>query len=474
MSECLDLEFSIAPILARQMERGVLFDKNSAELLEATLLAEKSRIRFELQQLFKPRVINLGEVTPKVTSKRYHTTKGCTFTKIKFQEYNPSSRQQTIQRLISELGWNPQEFTDKGNPELDEEIIESLPFPQIRPLQLYYIIDKRLGQLANGVKAWLKVVKEDGRIYGSVLQSGTVTGRMSHFGPNTAQIPSNDKPWGKECRSLFTVPQGKAMLGVDADALELRCLAGYLKPLDNGRFIKTILEGRKEDGTDMHSINKFAYKLEKYETGRDCSKVLIYASMYGAKNPKLGLILQQFGVDFHDYVDNFDEELKKLIAWSNKKQTGFSIPFLECLLAGKTARDNFGEKLPELPALIADVQAKWSTNGYLKGLDGRKLYPRSLHAAFNTLLQSAGAIIMKKALYIADSNLQKMYTPGKEYEFILNIHDEWQLEVVDDQEIICYIKTILENSIKEAGEYFNFKCPMKGNSIVGRNWSETH
>ncbi len=475
MSKAIELEYEIAPILARQQAYGVLFDKNKAEELYCVLLSEKARLRQQLQDVFKPRIINLGEVIPKSSNSKTGIREGSIYTKIKIQEYNPNSRPQTIDRLCKEFGWRPEEFTEKGNPEFDEEIIESLPFNELKPLKDYYIINKRLGQLAEGSKAWLKMVKDNNRIYGSIKQSGTLTGRMAHFNPNMAQIPSNDKPYGKECRELFKVPEGKLMVGCDADALEMRCLGGYLKRFDNGRFIKTILEGKKETGTDMHTLNMYAYGIEKYEGARDCSKTLFYGSLYGAKNPKLGLILQQYGIDFREYVNNFDSEFNKLKKWSVSKDTGFSDKYLECLLAGKVARERYGERLPELPELIKDVQTRWKSQGYLKGLDGRKLFPRSEHAAFNTLLQSAGAIIMKKALYIADETMKRDgLIQGIDYEFILNIHDEWQLEVVDNINTCVIIKDIVIRSIEEAGEFYSFPCPMKGNAVIGKNWSETH
>lgn len=80
---------------------------------------------------------------------------------------------------------------------------------------------------------------------------------------------------------------------------------------------------------------------------------------------------------------------------------------------------------------------------------------------------------MKKALCILDDKLQEIgYTPGDEYEFVGNIHDEFQ--------IVCHIDCAHSvgehavDSIREAGEYFNFKCPLDGEYKIGANWSETH
>lgn len=474
-SEALDLEFSIAPILARQQSYGVLFNVEKAKELECTLLTEKAKLRQQLQEVFKPRYINKGEFTPKVSRIKDGIKAGCTYTKIELQEYNPNSRPQTIDRLCKELGWSPTEFSDKGNPEFDEDIIESLPFKEMKPLKDFYTINKRLSQLSEGTQAWLKKVKSDGRIYGSIMQSGTITGRMSHFSPNMSQVPSNDKPYGSECRSLFTVSADKVMMGCDADALEMRICAGYLKTVDGGAFINTVLKGNKEEGTDMHTLNMYAYGLEGLENGRDCAKTAFYASLYGCKDPKLGLILQQYGVVLEDYVPDFEKQFKGLKKWAEEKKTGFTDAFLKCLLGGKEARKKYGEQQPTLPKLIKDIQETWKKNGYLKGLDGRKLYPRSEHSACNVLFQSAGAVIMKKALFIMDSKLQEAgLIPGNNYEFILNIHDEVQLEVDNNKEIIDTISMILPKAIEQAGLEFNFPCPFTGQVKVAKDWSGTH
>ena len=480
-SEALDLEMAVAPIMARQMAFGVEFDREKAEQLELTLIAKKAELRQELQRVFIPKYISKGETTPKINrrvkSGGYYThyIAGGTYTKVVLQEYNPSSRKQTIDRLCEELGWSPTEFTDKGNAEFNESIIEDLPFKQVKPLKDFFMLNKRLGQLSDGAKAWLKVVQPDGRIYGSVMQSGTITGRMTHFAPNMSQIPSNDKPYGVECRSLFKVPEGKVQIGCDADALEMRVCAGYLANIDGGEFINTVLKGNKADGTDMHTLNSYAYEIDTIEGGRDCAKVLFYASLYGAGNGKLGIILLSWGVDPYQYVDDFGGKFKRFKSWSEREGKNFTDKQIECHIIGKEAVKKFGERMPTLPKLIEDVQARWKEQGYLKGLDGRKLFPRNAHSAVNVLFQSAGSIIMKRALVIADNDLQVAnLTPGKDYEFIINCHDEWQLEVSNNVNIIKIVTEILPKAITKAGEYYNFKCPMTGNVMIGNNWSQCH
>lgn len=477
----IELEYAIAPILARQQAYGVQFDIEKAHSLILTLTSKLVESKWQLQEIFKPRVVK--EKIPFIP-KRDNALKGykagVPIFKERLEEFNPGSRQQIVSRLIEQFNWNPEEFTEKGNVKMNEDIIEALPFKELQPLKDYLTLNKRISQIETGTQAWIKQVKNDGRIYGSIKQNGAVTGRMTHHGPNMAQVPSNDSLYGKECRALFKAREGYVMVGCDADALEMRCLAGYLTPYDKGRFMQSLLYGKKEDGTDPHSINADAMGIE-----RDVAKVVFYASIYGARNAKIGKILLEHGVDFHTYVENFEKEVDGMIEWVKNKNNqdkklgnetiDRSRMYWECWVAGKECLKRFGDRIPELPLLNEKIQETLKNKGYIKGLDGRKLIIRSAHGALNTVLQSAGAIIMKKALNIADNKIKELgYNNILEYEFILNVHDEWQLEVKNDRIIVDNIANILENSIIEAGKFFHFPCPMKGNSRIGLNWSETH
>lgn len=479
--EPLELEYSIAPILSRQHHYGVNFNVEKADKLVGDLTFKMVELRQELQNIFHPRWVNCGSFIPKRNDKLKGYTKDAEFTKIKLEEFNPSSRTQIVDRLIKEYKWNPEEFTENGNVKMDEDIIENLPFKELKPLKDYLTIKKRISQIETGRQAWIKRVDSDGRIRGSIRQNGAVTGRMSHFSPNLAQVPSNDSLYGRECRELFEASTDKVLIGCDADSLEMRCLAGYLKSLDNGRFMASILHGSKEDGTDPHTINMHAYEIEN----RDCAKTEFYGDIYGSKNAKKGKILLDYGINITEYTPDFEKDVNGMLEWLRKKNekaraegkpvTERTRAYWECWVAGKHLAGLFGNRIPEMQQLRDKIHAKVVENGYVKGLDGRKLTCRAQHSELNTVLQSAGAIIMKKALYIADTKIQELgYKPGIDYEFILNIHDELEIEVTNTAEMIDNISRILDNSIKEAGEYFKFPCPMKGTVKVGNNWAEVH
>lgn len=141
--------------------------------------------------------------------------------------------------------------------------------------------------------------------------------------------------------------------------------------------------------------------------------------------------------------------------------------------AGAKLRAKFLAGLPALEKLVNGVKRRAKERGYLVGLDGRKLHIRSDHAALNTLLQSAGALVMKKALHILDTMLQEAgLVPGIDYEFVANIHDEFQIEVSEQH--AEFVGKSAAESIRKAGEYFGFRCPLDGEFKIGRNWAATH
>lgn len=142
-------------------------------------------------------------------------------------------------------------------------------------------------------------------------------------------------------------------------------------------------------------------------------------------------------------------------------------------LGGKS-RKNIERGLPALGTLVEKVQKSAKKRGMiLYGLDGRPLKIRGLHSALNTVIQSSGAVIMKEALIIADDDAQAQgLIPGQDYEFVANIHDEYQAEA--RPEVAEQLGFIFENAISRAGESLGFRCPLAGSSDVGNNWAETH
>jgi DNA polymerase I-like protein with 3'-5' exonuclease and polymerase domains len=391
----------------------------------AKILTQQQRTGFKLdvdaantlyaQLCFKMNDIEqeLQAIFPPIVEQRTSEKTGKAL-KDKVTVFNPGSRQQIAQRL-TQLGVRFTKQTEKGSDIVDETVLASIDLPEAKMLNQYLLLQKRTTQ----IDSWLKAVQEDGRVRGRVIGCGAVTGRMTHMTPNMAQIPSVSAEYGSVCRSVWTVEAGKKLVGIDASGLELRMLAHYM---GDDNYTNEVISG------DIHTANQKAAGLAE----RHQAKTFIYAFLYGAGAAKIGSI-----------VGGGAKEGQKMIS-------------------------KFLANTPALKALRESVERD-SLSGVLTGLDGRKLRVRSAHSALNTLLQGAGAIVMKQALVILDRDLKRMGIPA---QFVANVHDEWQIES-EEWFADCVGFTGVQ-AIREAGVFFQMKCPLTGEFKVGSNWAETH
>jgi DNA polymerase-1 len=355
----------------------------------------------------------LQEVFPPIVTERISEKTGKQL-KDDVELFNPGSRQQIAKRLMS-LGWKPEKHTEKGQVIVDESVLAGVDIPEAKLIAHYLLLQKRVAQ----VSSWLDVVSKEGRVHGKVISNGAVTGRMTHHSPNMAQVPSSSSPFGEDCRACWTVPEGRVLVGADAASLELRMLAHYMKDQD---YVREIISG------DIHTKNQNAAGLQT----RAQAKTFIYALLYGAGPAKIGSV----------------------VGGSAKE--------------GKALIDTFLSNTPALKALREKVE-RLSSEGWLPGLDGRKLFIRSAHSALNTLLQGAGAIVMKQALVLLDTKIRKLSLNA---QFVANVHDEWQIECSEEDADL--VGSLAVDSIKTAGVKLGLRCPLDGEYKKGKTWAMTH
>jgi DNA polymerase I-like protein with 3'-5' exonuclease and polymerase domains len=413
--------------LTQEMEND--FSKESIKLEHqvAIIIAEQERNGFKLDMpkalcllselKTKLDIIQVEMETifpPVVISGRTHKTSGKSLNDI-VTPFNPGSRQQIAERL-QEKGWKPKKRTEKGSVIVDEEVLASLDYPEAKTLAEYMMLQKRIAQ----VDSWIKAVGTDGRVHGRVITNGAVTGRMTHMSPNMAQVPNSGSPYGHECRDLWTVEKGYKLVGIDASGLELRMLAHYM---NDNEYTNEVVSG------DIHTANQNAAGLQT----RNQAKTFIYAFLYGAGSAKIGQI-----------VGGSAKEGQKLI-------------------------DSFLQNTPKLKRLREKVARIYAQKGWLPGLDGRKLLVRAEHSALNTLLQGAGAIVMKQAVVLLHTKLRKAKI---DFKMVANVHDEWQIEVVENH--AEEVGIMGREAIKEAGIVLDMRCPLDGEHKVGNSWKETH
>lgn len=438
---CVELEQGFAKVLDSQMEVGFEFDVAKAQVLYGKLVKRRAEIEEELISVFPAKETPMKTrqywFHPE-TQERYALKGDCPAKerkllepgpyKVKREEFNPNSRLQIAEALTNHYGWKPKEFTPDGRPKVDEKVLSKLHFPEAKLLNEFLMITKRLGMLGDGDSAWLKLEKQ-GRIYGRINHNGAVSGRCTHSRPNIGQTTGLGAAYGKECRELFTVPPGYKLVGADLAQVELRILAHYTGRWSDD-YTKAILEG------DIHSVNQHAAGLGDDPNGRSKAKTLIYCTLYGGGPAKIG---ETIGVS---------------------------------PAAGKKLQKAFLDGMPALKTLIEQVKAVVRDKGNLTGLDGRPLTCRSEHSALNTLLQSGAAVAMKKATVLANEKFAAAGWTTEDVAQVAHIHDELQVQVREP--LAEQVGEILVESFREAGRFFNLRCPLDGDYKIGNNWAETH
>jgi len=436
-------------IISQQERHGFKLDMDKADYLTAKLMGIRAKLTTDLQNAWKPTKVEMKSPAGWTLTTDQATYEGKTKNDIKLKlkeagevqalvknavkqgnavkeiPFNPGSRKQIAERLMS-LGYELPTENDGKTYKVDEAVLKGIDHPIAADLLSFLLVQKRLGQLAEGQQAWLKLQK-NGVIHGRVNTNGAVTGRCTHSTPNVAQVPSVRADYGKECRELFTVRKGYKLVGCDASGLELRMLAHYMAFYDRGEYAKIVTEG------DVHTVNQKAAGLET----RDQAKTMIYALLYGAGDHKMG----------------------EIIGGGARE--------------GQQLKRKFFSSLPALARLQEDVQRKTKAGGELKGLDGRILPIRSSHAALNMLLQSAGAVCMKVALIQLFHKLNQLkWQHGREYSFVANVHDEFQAEVVPDKAQTFGVLAV--EAIAAAGRQLKMNVQLDGEFKIGNNWAETH
>jgi DNA polymerase I-like protein with 3'-5' exonuclease and polymerase domains len=299
--------------------------------------------------------------------------------------------------------------------------------------------------VGEGKNAWLTMVGNDGRMHGRINTIGAATTRCSHSSPNLAQVPGGRKEFGMECRSLFHAPSGYKIVGTDLNAIELRCFAHYLAAYDEGEYARIV------ETSDVHWANAVAAgfhpplpegksydsSIKEQKLARDNAKTLIYCMVYGGGDAKLGIIVG-----------------------GGAKE-------------GKAIRKKFYTNFPSIEKFTNDVKSAAESRGNIKLLHGARIPVRKAFAALNTLLQGAGAVVLKEwtneTRRAAERNGWKY---NVDWWYAANVHDEQQCVV--KEEIAEEFAIMIVKAAESAGNNLGMRCKVDAESKIGNNWAETH
>lgn len=400
----LAMEHMVSPLLMDQTNTGFRFDLERAYKLNKELLIDKVGIEDEMRAIFPDKIIyRRSEKTGKEL-------------KTKIEIFNPGSRQQIAERLNEKYGWKAP-TTDKGNPQVDAEVLKELEYPEAKTLLRYFDCVK----LISMVEDWITraAASRDGRIHGFVNAQGAATGRCTHSQPNLAQVSGDHR-----ARELWLPNEGEVLLGSDLSGLELRMLAHHMHKYDGGAYGEIILNG------DIHTHNQQAAGLPN----RNTAKVFIYGFLYGAGDAKIGKIV------------------------NSSAKTGAKL------------KSQFLKEIPALAKVQQEAQFMAAKYGSVDLPDGRRVPIRSAHAALNTWLQGSGAIVSKYWMVIANKNLKEKF--GDLVKQLAYIHDELQFSC--PKNIADEAGKIITEAATEAGKRLGINMRLDAEYKIGNNWSETH
>lgn len=518
--QVFDVEHEVARIIKRQELHGVHFNVPKAQRLAADLsnqlaaiekqlvatfgswwaaspvvtpAAKRSVKRTDLPDIVRKRYGAKGqELAPYVGPPQCEYSPDAPYTPIEWTTFQPSSRDHLGQRLQALYGWKPKMFGKNGKPTVDEGTLEEIPeavMPkEIRRLLIdYFVVMKTLGTLAKGQKAWLNLVDDNGFIHGGMDTSGAITGRGTHKNPNLSGVPAVlkikitkedgtkeevvahriDGRFGYECKELFEADPGWEFTDMDASSLELIDLGHYLTPLDGGKFSARVCDASR----DAHQENADIADMTRAD-----AKTAIYLFVYGGGAYKLSLSLS---------VED-DIEVVELLGYrglpmllSNLVRR-FDQSFVDKLDDSQKARIakariiivKFEKNIEGLKQLKDDI-SKVAERGWLKGMDGRRVYVRKAYSALNTLLQSAGAQTCKLWMVLVHRELgRRGWVYGKDYKQVLWVHDA--LSFTHRPGLGPELLEVGLSCLKEAGVMLGLRGEYRGAGKTANNWAETH
>jgi len=422
--EALDMAHQISTIAEDIGKAGWTFDEAKAGKLYAELCTRREELDHELQDLFEPWEVHETFI-PKRNNKTLGYIEGEPFVKTTVVNFNHNSRRHIEFCLTKKYGWKPSKKTPQGHAIIDDVVLGELDYPEAKKLSELFLIQKRVGQLAEGPQAWCKKVDSDGKLRHRIICPSTRTLRCTHIQPNLSQVPAVRLPYGKQCRELFTVPSGYQLVGSDLSGIEIRLFAHFCAAYDGGDYAKKVLE------SDIHQSNAEAFSDEQTKVERSVAKGALYALLYGSGDYRLGAMVGKGAKE------------------------------------GKRLKDNFIAAVPSY-GILKDKVEKASEKGFITSLGGNRIKVNSTHTALNSLLQSASSAVSSMWLILLSNEIKRQ---NLDVTILGWIHDEVQMAVKGDPD---HVGNLARRCAKEAGEAFSLRIPIEAEYSVGRTWADTH
>jgi len=215
---------------------------------------------------------------------------------------NPSSPEQVKDWLYS-IGWVPRTFKFvRGSDDQEKQIPQIRREGELCPSVKDLVSEDPAVSILDGLSVLshrISVLKgmvehEVGGYVQATVAGMTNTLRFKHAKP-LVNIPSVEKPYGKEIRGCLTAPEGYTLCGADMTSLEDTTKRHYMKPLDPNYVAEMSKEGfdphldlAKHAGIiTQEDIDKHNSGEKSLKSLRKNYKVVNYSATYGVGAAKL-------------------------------------------------------------------------------------------------------------------------------------------------------------------------------------------
>ncbi len=362
-----DVEFPLAPVLARMEITGVRIDGEALRKAAEDLDARLNSIAEEIYAL-------TGDV------------------------FNIGSPAKVGEILFDKLGLDPKaKKTKTGQYSTGEEVLEKLiPKHPVVALILNYRAMKKL--LTTYLTALPEAVNPvTGKIHTNYNQTVTATGRISSSSPNLQNIPVQDAE-GREIRRAFIVEPEHLFLSADYSQIELRLVADFAND--------PIMLDAFRNNEDIHAItaSKIYHKdvADVTANERRNAKTANFGIIYGISAFGLSTRLGIPRGEAKEIIDNYLAKFPTVHKYMQEsvdfaREHGYVVTRM-----GRKRRLN-------------DINSK---NPVVRGYAERN--------AVNAPIQGSAADIIKVAMVNIDREMQRQHLRSR---MIMQVHDELNFDV---------------------------------------------
>ena len=357
---------------------------------------------------------------------------------------NPNSMVQ-VKDWLDSLGWKPRTFKyvreDDGSERKIEQVrkdgelcpsvkeLEKIE-PSIRLLDGLSVLTHRIGILKSMLES-----ERDGYVQATIA-GFTNTLRFRHAKP-LVNLPSVDRPYGKEIRGCLVAPEGYTLCGADMTSLEDTTKRHYMKPLD-----PEYVEEMSKEGFDPHlDLAKHAgiitqEDIDKHNSGerslkalRKNYKVVNYSATYGVGAAKLA------------------------------RETGMTKDEAQSLLDAFWSRNWAVQRVADKLSIREVNGSQWVQNPVSKFWYSL----RSDKDRFSTLNQGTGVYCFDS--WVKECRSMGIKTIGQFHDEVIALTEEGQEDVVEN---------IMELAITTLNNELNLNVPLGIDAQFGRSYAEIH